>query len=307
MNVLVYGAGSIGRYYEIYAEKRTDINILAYVDKNPSGGVVLQHHIVTPDGICDFQYDAIVIANENAADEIVEMLQATYGVPEKKILMANSRNREFYLDMRRNYVSQHEETDVRVLWLKDFARFAKEENLTGNVAEAGVYTGGFAHYINKFFSDKRLYLFDTFEGFDARDLAVERELQADSFLQGVFNHDEHFDDIKNEDWKEFVLCKMTSPENIIFKKGYFPETAEGLDDTFTFVNLDMDLYQPMIAGLRVFYDKLVPGGAVLLHDYFHPDLEHGVHKAVADFEAERGERLAKMPIGDHCSLAIVKR
>lgn len=306
MDVLVYGAGSYGRYYEIYAQKRADINIVAYLDRNPGGGgMVRAHRIVTPERISDFHYDAVVIANEEDADEIMQMLLDTYGVPEGKIQMANSRNREFYLDMRRNY-RWETDTDPRVRWVQEFSRLAEEQGLDGNVAEAGVFTGGFAHYINKFFPRKVLYLFDTFEGFDARDLTVQRELPSDSFRGSVYDKN-HFDSIKGEDWKGFVLSKMLHPENIVFKKGWFPETAEGFDDAFVFVNLDMDLYQPMLAGLRVFYDKLVPGGVVLLHDYFEPALGDGVHKAVADFEAERGERLAKMPIGDRCSLAIVKQ
>ena len=268
--------------------------------------MVRNHPVLTPDKIPSFTYDKIVIANDNAAAEIVQMLKDTYGVPEDKILMANAQNREFFLDMKKNWLSGNEDTSPRSLWLKDFARYVELHHLQGNVAEAGVYTGGYAHYINKYFPDRKLYLFDTFEGFDARDLEAERMLQAASFLQGIFNHEEHFDDIKGEDWKEIVLAKMSHPENIIFKKGYFPETAEGVDDKFVFVDLDMDLYQPMLAGLRMFYDKLVPGGVITCHDYFHPDLEHGVQKAVKDFEQEREMRLAKMPIGDATSIAIVR-
>ena len=51
---------------------------------------------------------------------------------------------------------------------------------------------------------------------------------------------------------DVVMAKMTFGENVIVKKGYFPETTEGIEDTFCFVNLDMDLYLPMLAGLRFF-------------------------------------------------------
>ncbi|MCI8524143.1 MAG: hypothetical protein HFI62_13190 [Lachnospiraceae bacterium] len=47
------------------------------------------------------------------------------------------------------------------------------------------------------------------------------------------------------------------------------------------------------------------GGVILLHDYFHPDLP-GVKAAVADFEKELSQALPKIPIGDHCSIAIIK-
>ena len=43
----------------------------------------------------------------------------------------------------------------------------------------------------------------------------------------------------------------------------------------------------------------------MVHDYFRPDLP-GVKKAIEDFETERGIRLVKTPIGDGCSIFIVK-
>ena len=47
------------------------------------------------------------------------------------------------------------------------------------------------------------------------------------------------------------------------------------------------------------------GGVILLHDYFVPDLP-GVKKAVDEFEIELGRYLHKMPLGDGCTLAVIK-
>ena len=66
----------------------------------------------------------------------------------------------------------------------------------------------------------------------------------------------------------------------------------------------MDLYQPMLAGLRFFYERMCPGGVLLLHDYFHPELP-GVRQAVENFERERRLKIHKVPVGDSCSIAIV--
>jgi O-methyltransferase len=46
-------------------------------------------------------------------------------------------------------------------------------NIKGNVAELGVFRGDFAKFINMSFPDRKLYLFDTFEGFDKKDIEVE--------------------------------------------------------------------------------------------------------------------------------------
>ena len=56
---------------------------------------------------------------------------------------------------------------------------------------------------------------------------------------------------------DFVMKKMKYPENNIIKLGYFPASAKGIDEEFCFVNLDMDIYMPMLSGLRFFWDSLV--------------------------------------------------
>lgn len=69
-----------------------------------------------------------------------------------------------------------------------------------------------------------------------------------------------------------------------YKKGYFPQTAEGITDTFCFVNLDMDLYKPTLAGLNFFWEKMETG-IILVHDYFS-EVYEGVKSAVESFVKE---------------------
>ena len=45
-----------------------------------------------------------------------------------------------------------------------------------NIAELGVWQGDFAQYINQLFPNQKLYLFDTFEGFDKRNFDKEDNL-----------------------------------------------------------------------------------------------------------------------------------
>lgn len=104
---------------------------------------------------------------------------------------------------------------------------------------------------------------------------------------------------------ETIKARMLFPDKLRIYQGYFPESIGDIRDTFCFVNLDMDLYQPQLAGLRYFWDKMEAGGIILLHDYFHPELP-GVREAVIDFEKERNRKLLKFPIGDDCSIAVIK-
>lgn len=67
---------------------------------------------------------------------------------------------------------------------------------------------------------------------------------------------------------EDVLAKMPFREKCIVKKGFFPETFDlDSNEKFVFVSLDMDLYQPILDGLRVFYPRLAKGGFIMIHDY----------------------------------------
>jgi O-methyltransferase len=144
-------------------------------------------------------------------------------------------------------------------------------NLTGDVAEVGVYKGNFAKYINAAFPEKKLYLFDTFEGFDAKDIEVEKN---NNFSDGG-------QDFANTS-VELVLSKMTNRDNCIVKKGYFPESLNGLEAEFCFVSLDPDLYKPIYDGLTYFYPRLQKGGYIFIHDY-NNDAYPGAKQAVKDY------------------------
>ena len=145
-----------------------------------------------------------------------------------------------------------EDCEPRDAALELISREVSRYSIEGAVAELGVYRGDFAKRINHFFPDKKLYLFDTFAGFDGRDAVVDRERK---FSTG----DQDF----SRTSEQLVLDKMEHRENCIVKKGWFPETAEGVQDKFCFVSLDVDLYKPTLAGLNFFYPRLIGGWGVL--------------------------------------------
>ncbi len=193
--------------------------------------------------------------------------------------------------IRQEYL--HLSVRSREYFLYRFAEMANASKLKGNVAEAGVYRGEFAKEINKAFPTKHLYLFDTFEGFSDNDTKQEKQ---ESLVVANYLKDTS---------EKLVMDKMQHPENCSIHKGYFPETAQGIEDVFCFVNLDMDLYLPILNGLRFFYPKMSEQGIILIHDYFS-DAYPNVKQAVADYEKETNITLHKMPIGDDISLAIIK-
>ena len=89
------------------------------------------------------------------------------------------------------------------------------------------HRGTFARQINRAFPDRTLYLFDTFDGFPEQDAQIDNDRNYSPASQDF-----------SRTSIEVVLGRMDHPERCVVKKGYFPLTAEDLEDEFVFVSLD---------------------------------------------------------------------
>lgn len=181
---------------------------------------------------------------------------------------------------REYWIHQNEDNNdkdlIRLLFLIATLEELKSSNIPGSLAEVGVYRGNSAKVLHSICPERNLYLFDTFTGFDERD------------GENVGG----FSDTSIEQVQEFVGTN----DNIHYFQGYFPETTSQLppDTRFALVHLDADLYQPMKAGLEYFYDKLEPGGFLILHDYDNPRWP-GVLRAAQEFFADKPEKPIRIP------------
>jgi len=61
---------------------------------------------------------------------------------------------------------------ARLVMFVENARLIEHEGIPGSLAELGVYRGTTAKLLHALFPGRTLWLFDTFEGFDPRDLAA---------------------------------------------------------------------------------------------------------------------------------------
>ena len=191
-------------------------------------------------------------------------------------------------DIDKNYFDY-----VRLSTLELTSFEIRRRNLPGNVAELGVYKGKFARYINLYFPDRKLYLFDTFEGFDKRDVAKEKQ---ENFSTGA-------QDFSNTSI-ESVLKQMPYPDKCIPVRGFFPESAKNVNDQFVFVSLDADLFDPIYSGLKFFYPKLTNGGYIFVHD-FNNDGYKGAREAVEQFCKE--QNINFVPIPDFNGSAVITK
>ena len=132
------------------------------------------------------------------------------------------------------------------------------QDLDGAIAECGVFRGGSARIICEVKGDKPLYLFDTCEGMPDKRISGQ-----DTWEKGT--HKETSLTAVQEYLKDYG--------NVHFVPGLFPDsiaayTRESIANLkFSFVHLDLDLYECTLDALKFFYPRLVPGGRIVSHNY----------------------------------------
>jgi len=147
--------------------------------------------------------------------------------------------------------------------------------IDGEMAEIGVYKGGVGVLISEIIKNtpKALHLFDTFEGMP------EVNKNKDLHNKGDFS------DTSLKDVKALFDNKM----NIYFHKGIFPETAVPIKKKkYSFVHVDVDIYQSVIDSCEYFYDRLNKGAVMLFDDYGFLSCP-GAKEAVDGFFKEKKE------------------
>jgi hypothetical protein len=155
---------------------------------------------------------------------------------------------------------------------------------SGSLAEVGVYKGHSAAVLRYFAEStaRKIYLADTFSGF------AEVQFETD------------FGDGKKSAFKDTSLAiaqeLVGSYCGNRWIVGLFPAsaTAEMRADTYSFVSVDCDIYEPIHDALRFFWPRMTPGGMIFVHDYSSGHWP-GATRAVDEFCAQIGVRGMLLP------------
>jgi len=162
----------------------------------------------------------------------------------------------------------------------------KRDGIAGDFAELGVYKGESAKIIHLMNPSRIFHLYDSFEGFKEEDLAGETGIAATYSTK-------NFADTSLEAVKRY----LGESDRFVYHKGRIQESLvdheDPNDQKLSLVNLDVDLYQPTIAGLKYFYPLLSPGGVIIIHDYNYK--WPGIKKAVDEFASTIPETLVRVP------------
>ena len=311
--IAIFGAGQAGAMVRTWLPAAQEVLCFIDNDKEKQGKVLDGLPVMSLEEALRLHPEEIILAILNAeAEQLIRKQIEAAGFSGDCIRLGSLRAIQ----------------DVRLSALRLHAREIEARKIPGDVAELGVYQGAFAAEINRLFPERRLWLFDTFEGFHARDLAIEAE------RTGVKTQRRSFSDTTIE----LVRSRLPHPSMARFVKGYFPESLKGLDfmeasendvmqepvnvmaacsrshteqrkesgePCFALVSLDPDLYEPTLEGLRYFYPRLAPGGRILIHDYTSCQFE-GVKMAVDEYC--RAHEIFVVPLMDlHGTAVLVKQ
>ena len=164
-------------------------------------------------------------------------------------------------------------------------------HLDGDFVECGVNTGIFSlaimHYCDFQKSDKKFFLFDTYEGIP--------EDQFTDAERAVGLHTVH--DGSYFDCYEVAKKNFSPYPNAVLVKGRVPESLNKVEiEKVAYIGIDMNSVVPEIAAAEHFWPKMVSGAIMVLDDYGW--LHHAIQKKAFDeFAAERGVKILNLPTG----------
>lgn len=129
-------------------------------------------------------------------------------------------------------------------------QLAKDNN-SANFAEAGIYAGMSVFYVAEF-CNKDFIAIDSFKG-----LSKPGEHDTDYFKE--------FDLAVDKSYAEKTLAKY---KNVKIYDGWIPEILNHLPELeYSYVNIDVDLYEPTKNSIEYFWNRLVRGGVMILDDF----------------------------------------
>lgn len=187
-------------------------------------------------------------------------------------------------------------TCVRSKLLWDLCENVFRKGIAGDFVECGVWKGGSAglmgiaaqQYDTK--SIRKLHLFDSFEG-----LPEPREEDGDAakVYSGGVNTGAltsvHQCEAGIEEVQDLIFnILQLQPDRFVFHKGWFQDTIPNLGNEpkqIALLRLDGDWYESTKICLDHLYDRVSPGGAIIMDDYY---CWEGCRKATNEFRAARG-------------------
>ena len=159
------------------------------------------------------------------------------------------------------------------------------DEVPGDTAECGVYLAASSYLICSFLARSALakshHLFDSFEGLSAPVSQDGSHWQAND-LQIDFGE---------------IARRLLKFQNVHFYKGWIPDRFnEVADRRFSFLHIDVDLYEPTRDSIAFFYPRM-NAGAVIVCDDYGSSVCPGATKAMNEYLQDKPEKMVMLSDG----------
>lgn len=169
---------------------------------------------------------------------------------------------------------------------------AIDQDVPGDLVEAGVWRGGAsimarAVLAARGVTDRKVVVADSFEGLPppSGDYPADEGLHFETIAELAVSLEQ-----VQANFSRFGLLD----DQVVFLKGWFRDTMPLVESrAIAVLRLDGDLYESTIDPLRHLYDRVSPGGWVIVDDY---SILECCQRAVTDFFTDRGEQPTIEPI-----------
>jgi hypothetical protein len=172
----------------------------------------------------------------------------------------------------------------------------------GNFVECGVFRGDMSWVLTEMVdlrsAGKRLYLYDTFFGFDGRYSTEDDFPEAPQVFRRID------DEYKEPQIYEFVVKRFAKKPYVKVIRGVVPDVLlEGAPDKIAMMHIDMNSPAAERSALEVLFDRISHGGVIIFDDYGWI-LHRKQKEAIDTFMNDRGHFVLELPTGQGLSIIL---
>ena len=180
-------------------------------------------------------------------------------------------------------------------------RYVVQHAIPGDIVECGVWRGGSMQAValalaEQGATDRHLHLFDTFEGMPP---PTEKDRRVDGAgaeqLLATHERDSTLWAIAGLDEVQQAMREVDYPAELVhFHQGLVEDTIPAqAPERISILRLDTDWYESTRHELEHLYDRLSPGGVLIIDDYGH---WAGARLATEEFLEKTAEALLLLPL-----------
>jgi hypothetical protein len=206
-----------------------------------------------------------------------------------------------------HYIRGHALTMTPQIRLDNARRCVEDalaRNVPGDLLEAGVWRGGMTIFLRAVLAahgatDRTVWVADSFQGLpapDAQKFPLEARAHASKTMTDDFGHFA----VSEADVRQSFAAFGLLDNQVRFLVGWFKDTLPTAPiDRLAVLRLDGDYYESTMDTLTALYDKVSPGGYVIIDDYGER-LWTYCRRAVDEFRKARGITAELIKVDTKC-------